>query len=193
MRAGQQVYVRDESWVVVDEEHFGQVTLLTLRGTDQGNRGATQQFLTPFDRVRPAPSRTRLSKARRLTVLSHAAGVIAASPRWRDCWTAGTAAIDLRPWQIEPVLGVIGGTTRMLLADDAGLGKTVQAALIISELMARSLAHRVLILSPASCGRNGRPSSGISSGLRPPCSTTPRSRPPPPRCQSVSTRGARRR
>ena len=150
VRAGQQVYVRDESWVVVDEEHFGQVTLLTLRGTDEGNRGATQQFLTPFDRVRPAPSRTRLSKARRLTVLSHAAGVIAASPRWRDCWTAGTAAIDLRPWQIEPVLGVIGGTTRMLLADDAGLGKTVQAALIISELMARSLAHRVLILSPAS-------------------------------------------
>ena len=150
VRAGQQVYVRDESWVVVDEEHFGQVTLLTLRGTDEGNRGATQQFLTPFDRVRPALSRTRLSKARRLTVLSHAAGVIAASPRWRDCWTAGTAAIDLRPWQIEPVLGVIGGTTRMLLADDAGLGKTVQAALIISELMARSLAHRVLILSPAS-------------------------------------------
>jgi ERCC4-related helicase len=38
---------------------------------------------------------------------------------------------------------------RLLLADGVGLGKTVQAGLVITELMARRLAHRVLIVSPA--------------------------------------------
>jgi superfamily II DNA or RNA helicase len=38
---------------------------------------------------------------------------------------------------------------RLLLADGVGLGKTVQASLVITELIARRLAHRVLIVSPA--------------------------------------------
>jgi superfamily II DNA or RNA helicase len=38
---------------------------------------------------------------------------------------------------------------RLLLADGVGLGKTIQAGLIITELMARRLAHRILIVSPA--------------------------------------------
>ena len=38
---------------------------------------------------------------------------------------------------------------RLLLADGVGLGKTVQAGLLITELMARRVAHRILIVSPA--------------------------------------------
>ena len=38
---------------------------------------------------------------------------------------------------------------RLLLADSVGLGKTIQAGLVITELMARRLAHRILIVSPA--------------------------------------------
>ena len=36
-----------------------------------------------------------------------------------------------------------------MLADSVGLGKTVQAGLVITELVARRLAHRVLIVSPS--------------------------------------------
>lgn len=39
---------------------------------------------------------------------------------------------------------------RMLLADDVGLGKTIEAGLIIKELKARELVRRILILPPAS-------------------------------------------
>jgi SNF2 family DNA or RNA helicase len=38
---------------------------------------------------------------------------------------------------------------RLLLADGVGLGKTIQAGLILTELMARRIAHRILIVSPA--------------------------------------------
>jgi ERCC4-related helicase len=38
---------------------------------------------------------------------------------------------------------------RMLLADDVGLGKTIEAGLIITELMARQRASRVLVVVPA--------------------------------------------
>jgi len=38
----------------------------------------------------------------------------------------------------------------MILADEVGLGKTIEAALIVKELRARGIAERVLILTPAS-------------------------------------------
>jgi superfamily II DNA or RNA helicase len=37
----------------------------------------------------------------------------------------------------------------LLLADDVGLGKTIEAGLIIAELMARRRVHRLLIVTPA--------------------------------------------
>jgi superfamily II DNA or RNA helicase len=39
---------------------------------------------------------------------------------------------------------------RMILADEVGLGKTIEAGLILKELRARGLAERVLVVTPAS-------------------------------------------
>ena len=64
--------------------------------------------------------------------------------------TATTARIDLMPHQLEPVLAVVRGDgSRVLIADEVGLGKTIQAALIATELKARGAATRALILAPA--------------------------------------------
>jgi superfamily II DNA or RNA helicase len=51
---------------------------------------------------------------------------------------------------MEPALAVVSGLgSRVLLADDVGLGKTIQAGLVVSELRKRGAADRVLILTPA--------------------------------------------
>src|SRR4029450_10469250 len=58
--------------------------------------------------------------------------------------------MDLMPHQLEPALAIVHGRgTRILIADDVGLGKTVQAALIVAELIARGAVMRGLVLTPA--------------------------------------------
>ena len=53
-------------------------------------------------------------------------------------------------YQIVPViLSLDTRLVRMLIADDVGLGKTIEAGLVITELLARQRARRVLILCPA--------------------------------------------
>jgi superfamily II DNA or RNA helicase len=150
LQAGQHVEVRDETWAVVTIEPFETVAVVTLRGVARGNHGETCRLLTPFDIIRPMAIRSKLAPSCRTAVLACAAHAIATSPPWASCWTAGTARIDLRRWQLEPALAAIAGASRILLADEAGLGKTIQAALIVSELAARGLAERVLILTPPS-------------------------------------------
>ena len=63
---------------------------------------------------------------------------------------AANANIDILPHQLEPAVAVLRGDgCRVLLADDVGLGKTIQACLLIAELRARGLADRVIVLAPA--------------------------------------------
>lgn len=59
--------------------------------------------------------------------------------------------IDKHWYQIETarkVLRQLGG--RALLADEVGLGKTIEAGLILSEYLARGMVQSILILTPAS-------------------------------------------
>lgn len=56
-----------------------------------------------------------------------------------------------RPYQFKPVLKLLEtGKARLLIADEVGLGKTIEAGLIWTELEARSEADRVLIVCPSS-------------------------------------------
>src|SRR6185503_13968298 len=60
------------------------------------------------------------------------------------------ARIDLLPHQLEPALALVRGLgSRVLLADDVGLGKTIQAGLAIAELRHGGAAERTLVLTPA--------------------------------------------
>ena len=63
---------------------------------------------------------------------------------------AANADIAILPYQLEPALALINGTAaRILIADEVGLGKTVQAGLIIAETIARRQDAHVLVLCPA--------------------------------------------
>ncbi len=55
-----------------------------------------------------------------------------------------------RPYQFKPVLKLLQtGNARLLIADEVGLGKTIEAGLIWTELEARHEADRVLIVCPS--------------------------------------------
>lgn len=56
-----------------------------------------------------------------------------------------------RPYQFKPVLKLLNsGSMRMLIADEVGLGKTIEAGLAWTELEARLRADRVLVVCPSS-------------------------------------------
>ena len=62
----------------------------------------------------------------------------------------GHARVDLKPHQVSVVHRVISNYPhRFMLCDEVGLGKTIEAAMIIKELRARGHAERVLILAPS--------------------------------------------
>jgi superfamily II DNA or RNA helicase len=60
-------------------------------------------------------------------------------------------AIQVEDYQLYPVLkAMLMPRISMLLADDVGLGKTIEAGLILSELYVRRRIRRALIICPAS-------------------------------------------
>lgn len=54
------------------------------------------------------------------------------------------------PYQFKPLLKLLDSTRhRLLIADEVGLGKTIEAGLILTELMARQYLQRVLVVCPS--------------------------------------------
>ena len=142
------VEVRGEAWVISRRIPYDGCALLRLEGRGAHNFGRALDVLEPFDRITPiAPARLR--RRRRDAVVRHALGALAGARPPAALWTAAAANLDLLPYQWEPALAVLRGSTRVLLADEVGLGKTVQAGLILGELQARGLVERALILVPA--------------------------------------------
>ncbi len=129
-------------------EPFGHCTLLTLEGRGPGNNGRLFHAVAPFERIGASQVHHPRRRKRR-AVLRGALGVIAQERPALGLWTAAGANLDLLGYQMEPALAVLRGATRVLLADGVGLGKTIQAGLILAELRVRALADRTLILCPA--------------------------------------------
>jgi superfamily II DNA or RNA helicase len=63
----------------------------------------------------------------------------------------GRIACTPRPYQYVPLLLALRqpGPVRLLIADDVGVGKTIEAALVARELVDRGLARRLGVLCPA--------------------------------------------
>ncbi len=142
---GEFVWIRRQLWRVRSVHTGAGLTRLLVEAAAANEN---RNFLLPAERWRPdraRPSR-RVSSRRALA--------------WLISWTARTspaftpsaivgAHTLLLAYQLEPALAVLAGTRRILIADGVGLGKTVQAALIIAEMTQRRADARVLVLVPA--------------------------------------------
>ena len=71
------------------------------------------------------------------------------SPSNQSLYSLNAAKIDFVPYQFRPVLKLIKSETpRLLVADGVGVGKTIEAGLILKELQARSPLEAIIIICP---------------------------------------------
>ena len=74
----------------------------------------------------------------------------------------GRIAVESRPYQLMPLMMALQlDPVRMLIADDVGIGKTIEACLIARELLDRGEIRRLTVLVPRPW-----PSSGSGSWRR---------------------------
>lgn len=152
---GARVEIRDAEWIVrrVDRaSHGGQ--LLRVVGVSELVRGHEASFLTELE-----PD---------LRVLDPAETDLVAdgSPRYRDArlyleslrrQTPPTgaalalghrAAMDVVPYQLKPALQALAQPRqRILIADGVGLGKTLEAGILLAELIRRGRGKRILVVT----------------------------------------------
>lgn len=71
------------------------------------------------------------------------------SPSVSNLLTLGSGRVNFVPYQYRPVLKLIrADRPRLLVADEVGVGKTVEAGLILKELQARMEINSVLVICP---------------------------------------------
>lgn len=71
------------------------------------------------------------------------------NPSSQNLYSLNSARIDFVPYQFRPALKMIhADEPRILIADSVGVGKTIEAGLIIKELEARSELERVVVICP---------------------------------------------
>jgi superfamily II DNA or RNA helicase len=144
------IRVRGARWRVLDASGYENCHVLLVTGADPDNVGTRRRFVLPFDEAERIERRQRPVRAPRRLWRRACRLLLATETPPGALTSAREARIDLLPHQLEPALAIVRGFgSRVLLADDVGLGKTVQAGLIVAELQSRGAADRVLIVTPA--------------------------------------------
>jgi superfamily II DNA or RNA helicase len=117
-----------------------------------GSPPARCVLLWPFDRPVALDLRPRVISVR---LWAWAAAVDTAIAGEIDPLTprAVTSTVRILPYQLAPAVAMAGGASRLLLADEVGLGKTIEAGWIVADLVAREPAARILIAVPAGLKR----------------------------------------
>lgn len=149
---GSRLRYRGLFWDVMDVEPSGAQTRLRLRCTQGDLTGMEWDALHPWDVLEPQEIGFRPSEPATLRDwwLHHVALWHDTPRHLQPLVACGPGRVTPEPWQLVPLLRALDmPRPRLLLADGVGLGKTVQAALIASELIQRRRAHRIIIVAPA--------------------------------------------
>lgn len=142
---GDLVWIRQKRWRIERVRRDRNVVRL-----DVAHRDARLTFLAPFDRPASISRTDGLKRVRPQQALARLAHLIGRTYGLRTLASAVDADMAILPHQLEPALAVMHGARRVLIADEVGLGKTIQAGLIVAELMRRDPASRILVVVPAS-------------------------------------------
>ncbi|WP_317446377.1 helicase-related protein [Streptomyces collinus] len=148
--AGSLVKTRGREWVVLPESKPDLLVLRPLGGSDDDVAAVFPAFETVEEARFAAPEPSDLGDQRAAGLLRTALRVGFRSGAGPFRSLAGIA-VEPRAYQLVPLLMALRQkTVRMLISDDVGIGKTVEAGLIASELLAQGEASGLAVLcSPA--------------------------------------------
>jgi superfamily II DNA or RNA helicase len=185
--AGQLVRVRGQQWVVsgvsrsrqpADELAAARLpgrTLVRLASVSDDDLG---EELTVVWEVEPGREIVPATKLPEVTGDGwddpQRLGAFLDAVRWGTVTSADTrtlqapfrSGISIEEYQLEPVARALAmPRVNLLIADDVGLGKTIEAGLVVQEMLLRHRARRVLVVCPASLTLKWREEMAAKFGL----------------------------
>ncbi|WP_374692535.1 DISARM system SNF2-like helicase DrmD [Accumulibacter sp.] len=161
--SGQLVEVRRRQWVVADVDAAGLDTgtpqhCLTLSSIDEDGLGEELQVVWEIE-----PGAQVIERAGLPSVTgqddSDTLDAFLDAVRWGAATNADRgflqapfrSGVSIEDFQLDPLVRAIDmARVNLLIADDVGLGKTIEAGLVVQELLLRHRARTVLIVCPAS-------------------------------------------
>lgn len=147
---GTRVLARGETWTVHGTIAYEECGAVRLSPQRPASPATLHTLLVPFDRITPLQSAAEPLVVRRARWNHDVVRIAAASRPYGGLAAAPNARITLLPYQLEPALAMLRhGHTRVLIADDVGMGKTIQAGLVLAELARAHDDFRAIVLAPA--------------------------------------------
>lgn len=151
---GMRVIIRDEEWMIqkVETNSLGNKTIFCI-GVSELVKDREAIFLTDLEVIEDVdPSRVRLIVddspffiKSKLFIESNWRKKI---PTDSNLHIGYKAAMDLMNFQLEPAqIALRRPRQRILIADSVGLGKTLEAGILMSELIARGKGKRILVVT----------------------------------------------
>ena len=149
-RPGSLVKARERDWIVLPQDEPDVIRLRPIDGDDAAGIGIHLHLepdaLSEATYAFPDPGRARSSAPGRLL---HDAARLRLRSGAGPFRAMGRLSVSPRPYQLVPLIMALRlDPVRLLIADDVGVGKTIEAALIARELLDRSAIQRIGVLCP---------------------------------------------
>lgn len=151
---GDRVLLRDRPWRVRSRSQVaGSATVMELEAQD-GELPHLVSVMVPPDEIISLPSETLHFDLNGLDAFgpwARAHQILGATLIGQTGLLSGArfGRVALEAYQLAPTLRLLSKSRpSLLIADDVGLGKTIEAGLALLELLARGRARRVLVVAP---------------------------------------------
>ncbi|PLS68256.1 MAG: helicase [Cyanobacteria bacterium M5B4] len=147
---GSVVECRDRTWVVLPSDNADVIRLRPLSGNEHEICGIFTKLglepITSAEFPQPVPEAVQDHKAALLLLDAARLSLRNGAGPFRSL---GRLSVYPRPYQIVPLLMALRlETVRLLIADDVGIGKTIEAGLIAREMLDRQEIKRIGVLCP---------------------------------------------
>jgi len=145
---GTLVYARGRDWVVLPESTGDVLMVRPVGGLDEEVTGILPAIEPVASTAFPLPTPDDLGDFSSGQLLRDA-GRLSTRAAAGPFRSFGRIAVEPRPYQLVPLMMALKlDPVRLLIADDVGIGKTIEAATIARELLDRGEIRRVTVLCP---------------------------------------------